>query len=488
MIAGRYELDREVGRGGMGAVWLGRDTVLGREVALKRIAHAGEPGSPDLERASREARLTAALNHPHVVAVFDLIAEEDAHWLVMEYVEGETLSDLIRREGPLSPGRAADILGQAADGLVAAHAAGIVHRDVKPSNIMLSSAGTVKLTDFGIARAEADAALTQTGLVTGSPGYLAPEVASGSSPSPASDVWSMGATMFHALSGSAPYQVGDNLMGALYRIVHEEPPRLADPGWVAPMLEHTMVRDPGSRWTMQEVRRFLLQSEPTVAAPTITAPAAVAQETAVLTQVGAPVATSPQATSPQPVADTRTRPLLPLLLAAAGLLIVAVIGFIWMTGDPDSPDTASDPGSDPSTAVPTTAGTASGAPTPSTSPTVDVALKAQAMQDWARNYLAVAVSDQAAGFAMLTPAYQAADGGFKSYEDFWSKWSKAEAATMTADPVANTVSYHVVYTRDKNSGKGSKDKGKDKGGDGFEDDVVLHLVETGDGFLIDSAE
>ena len=117
----------------------------------------------------------------------------------------------------------------------------------------------MKLTDFGIARAEADASLTQTGLVTGSPAYLAPEVASGATADEASDVWSLGATLYHALAGHTPYDVSENLMGGLYRIVHEEPPRLDDAGWLAPVLEHTMTRDPAQRWSMTQVRDFLDQ-------------------------------------------------------------------------------------------------------------------------------------------------------------------------------------------------------------------------------------
>ena len=219
-IAGRYTLDREVGRGGMGAVWLGTDLVLGRQVAVKRLGLAPGVGTPDLERAEREARLAARLNHPHVVAVFDLVVEGAEHWLVMEYVEGRTLSELVRQDGALPPDEAAPLLRQAAAALAAAHEAGIVHRDVKPSNMLVTAEGRVKLSDFGIARAEADASLTQTGLVTGSPSYLAPEVASGQLATAAADVWSLGATAFHALAGNPPYEVGDNLMGALYRILH----------------------------------------------------------------------------------------------------------------------------------------------------------------------------------------------------------------------------------------------------------------------------
>ena len=341
MIAGRYELGREIGRGGMGAVWLAHDTTLGREVAVKRLGLVPGGDAAGLERAAREARLAARLNHPHVVHVFDLVNEDAGQWLVMEYVEGQTLAAMIRTEGAMSPDRASGLLGQAADALAAAHAAGIVHRDVKPSNMLVGGNDDVKLSDFGIARAEADPSLTQTGLVTGSPAYLSPEVASGRTATTASDVWSLGATLYHALSGQPPYEVGDNLMGALYRIVHEEPPRLADAGWLAPLLEATMTTEPGDRWSMAQVRDFL-HSHGRVAAPVggettqvMTAPVAPAPVAA------APVAAAPEPT-PTPVEPAaapvseeprRRRSWLPIAIAAALVLVLGALAWVLLGGD-----------------------------------------------------------------------------------------------------------------------------------------------------------
>ena len=176
--------------------------------------------------------------------------------MVMELVEGTNLSQIVKTNGALPPDQVAPILAQVADALAAAHSAGIVHRDVKPSNILVTPDGNVKLTDFGIARSEADAALTQTGLVTGSPAYLAPEVATGRSATEASDMWSFGATLCHALTGQPPYDVGDNVMGALYRIVNDEPPRPASAGWLAPVLAATMVKDPAQRWSAAQAARL----------------------------------------------------------------------------------------------------------------------------------------------------------------------------------------------------------------------------------------
>ena len=138
MIGDRYSLDREIGRGGMGSVWLGRDEVLGRVVALKGVGSQPGMSSPDLVRAEREARIAARINHPHVVAVFDLVDDGDQQWLVMEYVEGMPLSELIRTKQRLSPDETAALLAQAAEALTAAHEAGITHRDVKPSNILVT--------------------------------------------------------------------------------------------------------------------------------------------------------------------------------------------------------------------------------------------------------------------------------------------------------------------------------------------------------------
>ncbi|MDQ6641623.1 MAG: serine/threonine protein kinase, partial [Actinomycetota bacterium] len=257
LIAGRYRLDREIGRGGMGTVWLAEDTVLGRLVAVKRIGAMPGATEADLERVRREARVSAMLSHEHVVGVFDLVAEADHHWLVMEYVESETLGQLVRRRGPLPVDEVAAVAAQAATALAAAHQAGIVHRDVKPSNLLVSATGHVKLGDFGIARAEADQALTQTGLVVGSPGYLAPELATGGKATSYSDMWALGATMFYAVEGRPPYEASENLIGALYRVVNEEPPWAEHAGWLAPMVHELMSRDPDSRWEAEEVKEFL---------------------------------------------------------------------------------------------------------------------------------------------------------------------------------------------------------------------------------------
>ncbi len=436
----------------MGAVWLARDTTLGREVAVKRLGMMIDGSTPDIERAAREARLAARLNHPHVVHVFDLVDEDGGQWLVMEYVEGQTLASMIRSEGSLSHDRAARLLGQVADALAAAHAAGIVHRDVKPSNILVSSADEVKLSDFGIARAEADASLTQTGLVTGSPAYLSPEVASGHMATPASDVWSLGATLYHALSGQAPYEVGDNLMGALFRIVHEDPPRVADAGWLAPLLGATMTREPGERWSMADVRDFLHshgRSAPGAGATQVMAPlpAPTPASPSTTDTPAAPVVAPAPAPTPEPEATPsegrQRRRWLPLVLVAAVVAVIVLL--VWsLTRDDGGSPTIDRPTAEASGNG--NGGQASDDPSPSKSAKPDQPT-AKGIEGFITDYLATAPSSPKTTFEMLTPDFQQASGGLGGYSGYWETISEADPVSIEPDPEALTVEYVVDYTR-----------------------------------------
>lgn len=450
MIGDRYTLDREIGRGGMGAVWSGTDETLGRTVALKRIGVAPGGADTDVRRAEREARLAARLNHPHVVAVFDLVDDGDQTWMVMEHVEGTNLSEIVKASGPLPADQIAPILAQVADALVAAHSAGIVHRDVKPSNILVSPDGNVKLTDFGIARTEADAALTQTGLVTGSPAYLAPEVATGRSATEASDMWSFGATLCHALTGRPPYDVGDGqsgVMGALYRIVNDEPPRPASAGWLAPLLAATMVKDPGQRWTAAQVRTFLEAG-----------PAPTDSPTATLEAVSpvAPVVPAPRPTSPP---ASRRTPWLTIALAVVVVLVLTGVAFaIGLAGGDDDPSAR--PSTDSSSA---------------TSSPPDERPSADAMEAFVTDYLALVVSDPESAFDELTPAFQEASGGLDGYLGFWGDVSRTEVLDVAADPETLVVDYTYTYHLEG-------------GGKPRTEDVSLQLVQGDDGGLLIAGE
>jgi eukaryotic-like serine/threonine-protein kinase len=199
----RYRLERPLGHGGMATVYLARDTDLDRPVAVK-VLDAADEGLR--ERFVREARLAARLSHPNVVSVFDAGEDGGRPYIVMEHVEGETVAELLARRGPLPPDEARGLALQAARGLAHAHAAGLVHRDVKPQNLLLREDGTLKIADFGIARATEDTALTQPGTVLGTAAYLAPEQARGERATPASDVYSLGAVLYELLTGRPPLE------------------------------------------------------------------------------------------------------------------------------------------------------------------------------------------------------------------------------------------------------------------------------------------
>jgi len=451
LIAGRYRLGREIGRGGMGTVWLAHDTVLGRLVAVKRIGTMPGATEADLDRVRRESRVSAMLSHEHVVVVFDLAAEGDQHWLVMEYVESETLAQLVRRRGPLPVDEVAALAAQAATALAAAHRAGIVHRDVKPSNLLVTPSGHVKLSDFGIARAEADQVLTQTGLLVGSPGYLAPEVVTGTPATPASDMWSLGATIFYAVEGAQPYDTSGNVIGALYRVVNEEPPTSEHAGWLAPMVRGLMDRDPAERWDAAAVKDFLGAGSPDEE-PTRTLPV-----------TAAPVPADP--ITPVRERPRRLRDRVPLVgraaLGALALVVLLLIGVAL-----SNIGSGNDPGG---TAAPPKSPGSAGS---SDSTAADTRPTAAAMKSFVEDYLATAPSDPRSSFARLTPRYQQQSGGFAGYERFWGTVASAEPNNLTAYPDDMTVSFLARYRLDD---------GKKR-----TDGVTLHLTFDGKRYLIDA--
>ncbi|WP_308307734.1 serine/threonine-protein kinase [Streptomyces sp. ISL-10] len=222
-MADRYRLDARIGQGGMGEVWRGSDEVLGRPVAVKLLL--GQNADPQAAARFRmEAQTAARLNHPGVVAVFDFGTWDGRFYLVMELVEGRSLAEELATDGPLSPERVAAVAAQAAAGLVSAHRQGIVHRDIKPGNLLADSEGAVKIGDFGIARFVDDpsAALTGTGQIVGTSLYLAPERALGRTAGPASDVYSLGCVLYQLLTGRPPFQA-DTPTATLYQHIDAAP-------------------------------------------------------------------------------------------------------------------------------------------------------------------------------------------------------------------------------------------------------------------------
>lgn len=463
VLTDRYVLDREIGRGGMGSVWLGHDTLLDRVVAVKQIGLTSVGAAPDLARAEREAHLAARVSHQNVVAVFDLVEQDGRHWLVMEHVDGPTLAAMIVERGALDAEVMAAVLEQVAGALSASHELGIIHRDVKPSNILLTSAGRAKLSDFGVARAGADASLTQTGLVTGSPAYLAPEVATGRPASAASDVWSLGATAFHALAGRAPYEVGDHLLSTMYSIVNDEPPRLDGDGPLGSLVASMMQHDPDARPTMAQVQRALrglpavaldLDSTQAIAAviPDGESAVAAAEETAAFVPLTAPVE--------PPRRHTRERDRSWLLAAGAAAAVLAVVAIGAVSGGGELTGL---PGGDPSTAA------ASSTPTPSPDAETDATSPDAVLEGFAGDYLTEASNNPEAGYTLLTPDYQRESGGIEGYRSFWGKVSQLDIESIRGDAARSTVSYRYSYEYE---------------GDRRTEDVTLRLEKSGDSYLI----
>jgi eukaryotic-like serine/threonine-protein kinase len=262
MLAGRYHLQRLLGRGAMGAVWEADDTVLRRPVAVKEVVLppglSPEERAVSCERTLREARAIARLGHPNVVTLFDVLDEDSRPWVVMELVPSRSLADVIKEDGPIHPHRAATVGLAILSALEAAHAAGITHRDVKPGNILLGHDGRVKLTDFGIARAAGDTTITGTGLLVGSPSYLAPEIVRGQEAGPAGDLWGLGATLYAAVEGRAPF-AGVDAMDTLAKVVQDPPAPFNRAGPLVPALSAMLNKDPLRRASPVLARRLLLE-------------------------------------------------------------------------------------------------------------------------------------------------------------------------------------------------------------------------------------
>ncbi|MEU4554435.1 serine/threonine-protein kinase [Micromonospora violae] len=261
LITGRYRLLDLVGRGGMGRVWRARDEMLHREVAVKEIVPpswlAEHERAEVRARTMREARAAARLNHPAVVRLYDVVAVEGSPWIVMEYVPSRTLQDVVDAEGPLEPARAARIGLAVLDALQAAHTAGVLHRDIKPQNVLVAHDGRVMLTDFGLATFDGgDGATTRPGMVLGSPQYVAPERAAEGVSTVAADLWSLGATLHAAVEGQSPY-ARSTAMATLSALAANPPDPAPHAGALAPVLDGLLRRDPRDRLDHDTARRLL---------------------------------------------------------------------------------------------------------------------------------------------------------------------------------------------------------------------------------------
>jgi serine/threonine-protein kinase len=315
-LGGRYVLRELIASGGMGEVHLALDERLGRQVAVKVLTRGLTDSPESVERFRREALAAAGLTHPNIARVYDYGVDSDRHFIVMEYLAGDSLHRLIRERGPLPPGEAADIAAQVCAALGAAHRAGIVHRDVKPGNVMVGPDGTVKVTDFGIAKAVGAAPLTDTGTVLGTAAYLPPEVGRGASAGPAADLYSLGIVLYEMLTGQVPF-TGDGPVAVAMRHVSEDvpPPSAAVPGlphFLDEVVTRAAAKEPAARYAsaeaMGEALRGGTQPMPmTFPAATQPVPAWSAPTQAMASSPEGPM-TRPLPTTPAQAPATQTVP------------------------------------------------------------------------------------------------------------------------------------------------------------------------------------
>ncbi|HEX7302468.1 serine/threonine-protein kinase [Lentzea sp.] len=366
-VGDRYVLLDQLGAGAMGVVWRARDELLHRDVAVKQLLlNEVQPNEfhEAVQRAMREGRIAARLQHPNAIAVYDVVVEDGKPCLVMEYLPSRNLSSVLSERGTLPVMEAARIGSLAAGALAAAHEKGIVHRDIKPGNVLIGRDGAVKITDFGISRALGDVAVTKTGMLAGTPAYLAPELARGAEPAPPSDVFSLGATIYAMTEGEPPFGKSTNDLGLLYKVARGETRPPARSGPLTGLLTRLLANEPSQRPTAAQAAAELKAIAAGVPVPAtqvipprpMTPPAG----TAVMGAAG-PGTQGPRTMPPQGprTAPPRTRPPAPLpetyddypdepeprknrglAIAAAVLGVALVAGLVYLlvqgTGDGDS--------------------------------------------------------------------------------------------------------------------------------------------------------
>ena len=341
-VGGRYALSYVLGRGGMATVYFATDTTLGRPVAVKCLAEHFLDDDGFRRRLVREARIAARLSHPNIVQIYDAGEDDQRPYIVMEYVDGESFAELLRRRGRLPPSEVVDLALQICAGLAHAHVAGLVHRDIKPHNLLLTPSGKVKITDFGIARAEGATQLTQTGTVLGSAGYFAPEQAAGADVTAAADLYSLGAVLYELLSGEKLYQfsslpelLNKQRLHAI-RPLHDLVPGL--PTTTEQAVLHCLSSNPHLRPSATELANELTApitaETATRQLPSRTAAATAAAESSPASIATMPLSTTPSTTRRQP-SPPKTSPISQRLAARKNTWIafalVVAIGLISLT-------------------------------------------------------------------------------------------------------------------------------------------------------------
>ena len=333
LLAGRYRLQNVIGNGGMGIVWLAADEILDRDVAVKETIRPQQLDEADWAilrgRSLSEARTAARLSHPRIVSVYDVFDHDDRPWIVMQLVPYPSLRDAVRMSGPLAPAQAASVGKQILAAIRAAHAAGVLHRDIKPANVLLSPDGRAFLTDFGLAVADGNPKVTTSGLIMGSPAYMAPERANGEPATAASDLWSLGATLYAAVEGRDPFE-RNSTVAVLTAISTADPDAPSRAGLLWPVISGLLRKDPYLRLDADETERLLDR-----------VPAAGLAETGPLQltkRLSLPLAAEPRAaepraavTSPDPVSaaasSVRPRRATALTRVLAGAVAVVAVAF-----------------------------------------------------------------------------------------------------------------------------------------------------------------
>ncbi|GGP58709.1 serine/threonine-protein kinase [Saccharothrix coeruleofusca] len=489
LIAGRYRLGQRIGSGAMGIVWQAHDERLHRTVAVKQLLL--QPGLAESDtdeakrRAMREGRIAARLQHPHAIAVYDVAEDDGQPWLVMEYLPSRSLSTVLSERGTLPPRDVASIGSQVASALAAAHNAGIVHRDIKPGNVLLGNDGTVKITDFGISRATGDVTVTATGMLAGTPAYLAPEVAKGYDPGPPSDVFSLGSTLYAAIEGMPPFGLNENTIALLHQVASGKvtPPKQAGP--LTALLMRLLRAEPEDRPTMAEAREALAavaaghsapefpikvsqthppswQGTPVTPPPpppnaTRAMPPAAAPAPPNATRVdsraasAAPASARPAAPAPpsrpaayrpaafrkpaaaaaQAVGSKRSTVVTALAIVAAAVVGILLASVLSSGGDENRNDLAGGPTS----AQPVDGGGQAPSTTSSTPvkpPVTYTAHPTQQQQEQAiRDYFALLPGAPQEGFQRLLPEMQSASGGYSSYAGWWSSVESVEVSSIS---------------------------------------------------------
>jgi eukaryotic-like serine/threonine-protein kinase len=363
-IADRYELIGQLGKGGMGTVWRATDTVLRRDVAVKEVklprALSGEDSDAMKHRVMREAQTAARLSHPCAVTVFDVVQEDGHTFIVMELVDSPSLQELVEQGGPLEPARVAQIGLDVLSALTSAHKLGITHRDVKPANVMIPADGRAKLADFGIASVKGDPKLTATGLILGSPSYMAPEQAAKDTSGPESDLWALGGTLYFAVEGEPPFDRGQPIP-TLAAVVHDEPRAMTRAGVLAPVILSLLAKDPAARPHPERLSSLLSDAaaghSPDIAladtqphSQAITEVAEPGSASTLVDEQAAPrptlTETAPPAARPRPaVAPRSARTERPWLVWLGALVILAILAALIIPNLGGSEEPTNAPGS-----------------------------------------------------------------------------------------------------------------------------------------------